>query len=79
MSNGQLLGGFPPPPPQPYHPPPHVPPPPFAQRPQQQQQAAPPPPQQELTQTATIRNAVNLKKPTLEVGDCAALLLPAVR
>ena len=32
---------------------------------QQQQQQQPAPPAQELTQTATIRNAVNLKKATL--------------
>lgn len=81
LSNGQLYGGWRPPPS--YHPgpPPYggaAPPPPFpGGRPQGpgqppagapgQQGPAPAGPSQELTQTATIRNAVNLKKATLEV------------
>ncbi|PRW34052.1 putative E3 ubiquitin- ligase LOG2 isoform B [Chlorella sorokiniana] len=79
VSNGQLYGGWRPPYPQqpaPQYPPPGAPPPPFPHagpaRPAAPTSgpAAPAPaagPAQELTQTATIRNAVNLKKNTLEV------------
>lgn len=80
LSNGQLYGGWrpppyppgAPPPPGPHHPPgpppfPHAgplprPPPPGAAQPPMA-----PGPSQELTQTATIRNAVNLKKSSLAV------------
>lgn len=80
VSNGQMYGGWRPPYPQqpaPQYPggapPPGAPPPPFphAGAPRPAAPAAPAPaagPAQELTQTATIRNAVNLKKNTLEVA-----------
>eukprot|EP00887_Chlorella_sp_A99_P003476 scaffold7.g3476.t1 len=77
MTNGQFYGGWQPPLQQPqqqaYHPPQPVPlyaPPPTRRHSGAQQAAATP--AQELTQTATIRNAVNLKKPTLEVRPRAS-------
>ena len=75
MTNGQLYGGW-----QPQQQSQHAPPPPLhghsgtpsplpAARPSGGTQQVAAAPAAELTQTATIRNAVNLKKATLEVGS----------
>ena len=93
-NNGQYYGGWSeprptappgppvgPPYPMPYNPNvyPHGPRPPFSHGPPSQHPLAPPPPTQQLTQTATIRNSVNLKKSSLAVspvpGDSSKLAI----